>query len=212
MDRADAERKRGYWDRYYSGVDVRDTYPVTGLEMRRFREDVQARDAGTVLDVGCGLGVWPALLAEHADVTVIGYDWSPVAIHAATEFLSGPRVIFDVHDFLEPGPPPALTLGEVDVVSFRFVLQYLPPQKILAAAATWLRPGTGTVYVVTQVRDKAPPERSQVGFTTAEVEALRDGWQHSRRWDLHPSGEITALALRDWNGHQPNRLPVKHKV
>jgi hypothetical protein len=91
--------------------------------------------------------------------------------------------------------------GSVDVVACRLTLPYLDRNIAMTDFRRWLKPRTGVLYLVVQVRERQKPGRER-GLPDAVIEDLRHGWAKTVRWDLDlPDqftsvlGEFTALAL-----------------
>ncbi|GAB6052588.1 hypothetical protein JCM17960_14080 [Magnetospira thiophila] len=102
-----------------------------------------------VLDVGCGSGLFLALLA-HADRIGAGHgvDMSPMAIDVALHMKAvhprGDRLTFECRSAQEAWPE-----GEYDVVSFVDLLHHVPPgdqTEVLRQAAAKVRPGGLFLY------------------------------------------------------------------
>lgn len=193
--------KRLYWDVFYSTDEPKENLPVTHAEMEGFGRHVLAAGARTAIDVGSGWGLLATLMAREG-LRTVGYDWSPVAVDRARTFWGKEkRLSFEVHDFLTQTPPRELVPGTVDVVACRLTLPYLDRHSAMADFRRWLKPRTGVLYLVVQVRERQHPGKER-GFPDSVVEGLRHGWRHSVRWDLDlPDaftsvlGEFTALAL-----------------
>jgi SAM-dependent methyltransferase len=143
-------------ERLYSGAYVDATYSsADGLERsyRRIMElppersdNVQRVEriverlgtAGTVLDVGSGLGVFPARMRERG--------WRVTALDPDARAVEHTRRVVGVEavqaDFFE-----ANQLGSFDLVTLNKVLEHVPdPVAMLARTRNFLAPG-GTVYV-----------------------------------------------------------------
>ncbi|MFK0252963.1 class I SAM-dependent methyltransferase [Streptomyces sp. NPDC090445] len=193
-DPLDALAKRMAWDRFYSNPDPHENLPFTKVELAGIRRHVLGAGMNTAVDVGSGWGVLTTALAREGLHTT-GYDWSPVAVERARAAWAGEeRLGFEVHDFLTDTPPRALVPGSVDVLACRLVLPYLDLRRFMTGARRWVKPRTGVVYVVVQVWERQP-DGCHRGYPDEVVEGLRDGWRHTRRWDLDWSPEFTALAL-----------------
>ncbi|MFD4241861.1 class I SAM-dependent methyltransferase [Streptomyces sp. NPDC058525] len=174
-----------------------DTFVLREPEWRGFAAHGQHETASTAIDVGCGRGSMSGAMALQGRLRSTGYDWSEAAVAVARESLSHPLLSFENHDFGMPVRPIGLQSGAVDVICCRFVLQYLDLPAFIAHARCLLRPGTGTVYVVTQVREEmAKHSLGGEGLPRAVIAELRDQWPTAPLWPVTPRGEVVALALR----------------
>ncbi|WP_185921775.1 bifunctional 2-polyprenyl-6-hydroxyphenol methylase/3-demethylubiquinol 3-O-methyltransferase UbiG [Streptomyces sp. WAC06614] len=188
-----AEGRRRYWDRFYRVPQ--ECMPAVSLgEVEMLARRFRPRPGLRAVEVGCGRGSFSASLAALGLVTT-GYDWSEVGIQAARWSWRDPRVSFAVHDFLGGRAPAGVTNGSVDVLACRVTLQYLDTA-FWSAARRWLRPRTGTAYVVLPVNERQPPEKGECGLPEAVIERLRDDWARSERWHLDSERAFTALLLQ----------------
>ncbi|MFB7836073.1 class I SAM-dependent methyltransferase [Streptomyces sp. NPDC056056] len=188
--------QRRFWDSLYLTDHAGDTFELLEREWRWFAAHALQEGARTAIDVGCGRGALSGALALHGKLQTIGYDWSTAAVAVARGSLSHPLLSFANHDFGMPVRPAGVQPGSVDVVCCRFVLQYLDLPEFIAHARCLLRPGTGTVYVVTQVREQmAKHARGGEGLPRSVIAELRDVWPAAPVWPLTPGGEVVALAL-----------------
>ncbi|MEV6676342.1 class I SAM-dependent methyltransferase [Streptomyces erythrochromogenes] len=175
-----------------------DTFSLLEREWRGFAAHVLQAGARTAIDVGCGRGALSGALALHGRLQTIGYDWSEAAVAVARGSLSHPLLSFETHDFGMPVRPTGVQPGAVDIVCCRFVLQYLDLPAFIANARCLLRPGTGTVYVLTQVREEmAKHARGGEGLPRAVIAELRGAWPAAPVWPLTRRGEVVAVALGD---------------
>jgi 2-polyprenyl-3-methyl-5-hydroxy-6-metoxy-1,4-benzoquinol methylase len=101
-----------------------------------------------ILDIGCGNGVFLALLAHnHQLATAIGFDASPTAIDNANRMrqrLPQQQLSFLKIDVTQPWPP-----GEFSVVSMIDVLHHIPPtdqEQFIRRAAQKVAPGGRFIY------------------------------------------------------------------
>jgi SAM-dependent methyltransferase len=143
-------------ERLYTGAYVDATYDSAAglertyrhiMELPPERSDNQQRvkriverlgRSGSVLDVGSGLGVFPARMAESG--------WQVTALDPDERAVEHTRTLVGVDavraDFLE-----AEDLGSFDLVTLNKVLEHVPdPVAMLAHTRDFLNPG-GTVYV-----------------------------------------------------------------
>lgn len=77
--------------------------PLDRMLLRQFAEE--HRDAGTMVDLGCGPGQTTKFLAEHGVNRLIGIDLSPDMIETAKRL--NPRLSFRVGDMLKLDDPDA---------------------------------------------------------------------------------------------------------
>jgi SAM-dependent methyltransferase len=137
-----------YMDATYAGDRLRTTYdrimalPPEGSDnvarVRRVVDEVGT--TGRLLDVGSGLGVFPARMRE-AGWEVTALDPDPRAV-AHTREVVGVRAV--EADFARTGPG---DLGTYDLITLNKVLEHVPdPVTMLAQAAALLEPD-GVVYV-----------------------------------------------------------------
>lgn len=83
---------------------------------------------GSVIDVGCGTGAWPAAFAAHGVPEVDGIDGD----HVHRDMLYIPRARFAAHDLSQPLPPPARTY---DLACSLEVAEHLPPERAASFVA-----------------------------------------------------------------------------
>ena len=108
--------------------------------------DLLRRSAGeprvTVCDLGCGEGGdWPAVLADHPELELIGYDPSPKSVARARERLSSTSAR------LFTGPHPPDLPDQVDFVVSLSVLEHVRDRRnYLATAGDSLKAG-GVFYL-----------------------------------------------------------------
>lgn len=137
-----------YMDATYAGDRLRATYdrimalpPETSDNVQRVERIVARLGAsGTVLDIGSGLGVFPARMKE-AGWTVTALDPDPRAIEHSREHIGVDAV---QADFMGGD---LAALATYDLITLNKVLEHVPdPVAMLARTAQFLAPG-GTVYV-----------------------------------------------------------------
>ena len=178
----------------------------------------------TLVDMGCGRGGPGLWLAQQADVSLVGVDFSAVGVdqaaHRAALFGLAGRARFVVGDLTDTGLPQASADAAVSIDAFHFAAD-------LAAAAAEarriLRPGRR--LVLTNWQPKVPgdarlPGRAGIdwlqvlrgaGFAGIEMEARpewHDLWTRVYRVALDlgdPSGDVLLADLQDEARH---RLPV----
>lgn len=100
----------GFRSRLLEDYEIRNRRVVAALEFAK----ESLSDAGSVLDVGCGVG-WTS--SEIADVghNVTGLDISPVLIETAREMFESDRCTFLVGDFAATELPQADAVVMIDV-------------------------------------------------------------------------------------------------
>jgi ubiquinone/menaquinone biosynthesis C-methylase UbiE len=142
----------------------------------------------TLVDLGCGRGGPGLWLAREARVSLVGVDFSPVAVDQAADraalFGLATRARFVVGDLTQTGLPPATADATVSVDAFHFAAD---PAVAAAEARRILR--AGGRLVLTNWQPKVPgdprlPGRARIdwppllrgaGFTDIEMEA-RPEW------------------------------------
>jgi 2-polyprenyl-3-methyl-5-hydroxy-6-metoxy-1,4-benzoquinol methylase len=103
----------------------------------------------SLLDVGCGAGLFILLLARLGRIrSAVGFDSDYVALHAAHDaavrFLDRATIHFEQHSADHSWPK-----GRFDVVSIIDVMHHVPPEKqadLIAAAAEHLNDGGLLLY------------------------------------------------------------------
>lgn len=182
----------------------------------------------TLVDLGCGRGGPGLWLAREADASLIGVDFSPVAVdqaarRAALFGLTG-RARFAVGDLTRTGLPQASADTVVSIDAFHFAAD---PAAAAAEARRILRPGRR--LVLTNWQSKVPhdarlPRRMRInwpellrgaGFTGIEMAAWpewHDLWTRVYRVALDlgdPGGDTLLADLQDEARH---RLPVANLI
>ncbi|MCL4521420.1 MAG: methyltransferase domain-containing protein [Firmicutes bacterium] len=118
----------------------------TGAARRQALYRLPAGNQSRVADVGCGLGAAALEIAEHFGAEVHGFDQDLARLTIAERLrrsfpsLAG-RVAFFPADVARQIPRVPF-----DIVTARFVLQYLPPEETLVHWRDWLKPG-GCLYL-----------------------------------------------------------------
>jgi len=79
------------------------------------------RPSETILDVGCGSGVFSSLIADHNETTIIGIDANPEAIAFATHTFHKPNLRFQVGLLDELDYPNE----SVDKIAFLEVIEHI---------------------------------------------------------------------------------------
>jgi SAM-dependent methyltransferase len=102
-----------------------------------------ARAAWSVLDAGCGEGLFTQEIAQrYPDTQVVGFDVDQQAVAvAAQRCASQPNVRLSVHDIRQPIVGAVPGAGRFDLAVVWLVLPYLPDRRtVLANLAATLRP------------------------------------------------------------------------
>ena len=181
-----------------------------------------------LVDLGCGRGGPGLWLASQAGVSLVGVDFSPIAVVQATRraasFRLDGRARFVVGDLTHTGLPTASADAAVCVDAFHFAAD---PAAAAAEAHRILRPGRR--LVLTSWQPKAPddtrlPGRARIhwrqllrgaGFTDITIQARPDWhdlWTRVYRVALDlgdPGGDVLLADLQDEARH---RLPVANLV
>lgn len=118
----------------------------TGASRREGLYHLPANADSRIADIGCGFGAGALEMAEHFGAEVRGFDQDAGRLAVADQLRLrfpdiGSRVQFIAQDVTAyiPATP-------FDVLTARFVLQYLPVQQTLAHWRSWLNPG-GSLYL-----------------------------------------------------------------
>lgn len=118
----------------------------TGPSRRTALDTLPVTAASRVADLGCGFGAAVLEIADRFGAEVHGFDLAEHRLATARE-ISGRlptvagRVHFATADVTRDVPP-----EPYDIVTARFVLQYLPAVATLKHWAKWLKPG-GVLYL-----------------------------------------------------------------
>jgi SAM-dependent methyltransferase len=166
----------------------------------------------TLVDLGCGRGGPGLWLARTADVSLVGVDFSPVAVEQATQrvalFGLAGRARFVTGDLAHTGLPGYSADAAVSVDAFHFAAD---PNAAATHARQLLRPGTRLVLTNWQPNhpgDRRLPPRARIdwppllhaaSFTDINM-AERPEWHVLRTrvyqiaLDLGDPGDDTALA------------------
>jgi SAM-dependent methyltransferase len=140
-----------YMDSTYSGERLRETFEqIMGLppersdnlqrvdRIQRFWSDRRGESSGTLLDVGSGLGVFPARMKETGwSCTAIDPD--PRSVHHSAEVVGVEAVQADFNA--------ADDLGRFDLITFNKVLEHIDDPVAMLARAHAFQADHGIVYV-----------------------------------------------------------------
>ncbi len=107
------------------------------LHLQRYEFAAMHARRGRALDMACGVGYGSRLLADHAELDVLGVDLDPAAIAYATKRYAGPRTRFEQRDaqaFQDPD-------GFDTVVSLETIEHVPDPVLLIERLVAALRPG-----------------------------------------------------------------------
>ena len=199
--------------------------------LRHVAQALHLSPGQTLVDLGCGRGGPGLWLAREADVSLVGVDFSPVAINQATHraalFGLADRARFVVGDLTSTGLPDASADAAVSIDAFHFAAD---PAAAAAEARRVLRPDGRLVLTNWQPKipdDARLPVRSRInwpqllhsaGFADIAMED-RPEWHdlftrvYQIALDLGDPRDDAVLA--DLQDEARQRLPVadlKHRV
>jgi SAM-dependent methyltransferase len=192
--------------------------------LRHVAEALNLVPGQILVDLGCGRGGPGLWLARTADVSLVGVDFSPVAVEQATQrvalFGLAGRARFVTGDLTHTGLPHHSADAAVSVDAFHFAAD---PNAAATHARQLLRPGARLVLTNWQPNhpgDRRLPPRARIdwppllhaaGFTDINM-AERPEWHALRTrvyqiaLDLGDPGGDTALA--DLQDEARHRLPL----
>jgi SAM-dependent methyltransferase len=175
-----------YGHGYYEPWQGREERPRLHLWRRRLRQVERRAAAGSLLDIGCGDGLF-LKVARDAGWQVEGIEFSPEGARRASERLGRPVAVGD----LARG---GMLRGPFDVVTLWHVLEHLPDAAaMLEAARRRLRPG-GLLAVAVPNLDNLP---MQAAYRLARRRRLPLYEEGAREPHLsHFSPGTLAMALR----------------
>ncbi|MEW1700347.1 class I SAM-dependent methyltransferase [Streptomyces sp. NPDC091278] len=189
-----AHRSRDYWDEVYAD-HTSTPAPLLPGERHLFADRTGAAPGQTVVDIGCGLGLWTATLAASG-MLATGYDCSPVAVARARE-LHPParygRLAFEVCDIDVDQDLAALRPGSVDLVTLRHVLPLLDP-RIITDIRRWLRPD-GVLHVTTRVSGSY-----LVQMTAEAIRGVGSGWRSATHYRVTQDSSTLGIVLQGPRG------------
>ncbi len=178
------------WERAEPGLPA-EVEPFSFVSASLLRHVLQAADLGpgqALADLGCGRGGPGLWLAREAGASLVGVDFSPVAVeqaaHRAALFGLAARARFVVGDLTRTGLPAAAADAATSIDAFHFAAD---PAAAAAEARRILRPGRRLVLTNWQPKgpgDSRLPGRARIdwppllrgaGFTSVEMEA-RPEW------------------------------------
>lgn len=164
---------------------------VTLTDLRRIAHELQVGPGQTLVDLACGRGGPGLWVARETGATLMGIDFSPVAVEHATgravAFGLAERARFQVGDFVATGLAAAALDGAMSVDAFWAI-----PDKSAAVreVARILRPGARFVFTTWDVDVTLPGFPPQVndhrsllreaGFTVETYEET-PGWEDRQR-------------------------------
>jgi SAM-dependent methyltransferase len=166
--------------------------PFSFVSAGLLRHVAQALDLSpgqALVDLGCGRGGPGLWLARETDASLIGVDFSPVAIdqaaHRAALFGLAGRARFAVGDLTRTGLPPASADAAVSIDAFHFAAD---PAAAAGEARRILRPGRRLVLTNWQPKDPNDARLpAQDAYRLATATAQR-GLRRYRDWRPGPSG------------------------
>lgn len=205
--------------------------PTSFLTLGLLRHVAQALDLSpgqTLADLGCGRGGPGLWLAREAEVSLVGVDFSPVAVgqaaHRASLFGLAGQARFIVGDLTQTGLPEASADAAVSIDAFHFAAD---PAAAAREVRRVLRPGRRLALTTWQPKvpdDPRLPDRMRIdwpqllrtaGFTDIEIEA-RPEWHdaftrvYQVALSLGDPGHDAYLA--DLQAEARRRLPVADLV
>jgi SAM-dependent methyltransferase len=201
--------------------------PFSFISASLLRHVAQALDlwpGQTLVDLGCGRGGPGLWLARETDASLVGVDFSPVAVDQATRraalFGLAGRAWFAVGDLAHTGLQKASADAAVSVDAFHFAAD---PVAAAAEARRIIRPGRR--LVLTNWQPKAPgdarlPRRARVdwpqllssaGFADIKMQARpewHDLWTRIYQAALDLGDPGNDILLADLQDEARQRLPV----
>ncbi|MET9932879.1 MULTISPECIES: class I SAM-dependent methyltransferase [unclassified Streptomyces] len=164
-------------------------------ELFQLQDHADTTAGQVAVDVGTGLGTLAYMLARRG-LHVTGYDASPTAIERARHlYAERCTARYEVHDFNLDTIPRQLAPGGIDLIVCRHVLPFLDKPRFLTDVRRWLH-RDGVLHVTTAVTEKLPAGSKIHALPEAAVKELARGWGSCERYDLDPTGTVTALVLR----------------
>ena len=196
--------------------------------LRRVAQNLDLSPRQLLADLGCGRGGPGLWIARQARSSLVGVDFSPVAVEQAAlraaQFGLADRTRFVIGDLSHTGLPDASVDAAVSIDAFHFAAD---PAAAAVEARRILRPGRR--LVLTNWQPKTPgdtrlPGRLRItwphvlrnaGFTDIEIQA-RPGWHNlwtricQAALDLGDPGDDAPLT--DLQEEARNRLPLADLV
>ena len=176
--------------------------------LRHVAQALHLSPGQTLVDLGCGRGGPGLWLAREADVSLVGVDFSPIAVdqatHRAALFGLADRARFVVGDLTSTGLPDASADAAVSIDAFHFAAD---PAAAAAEARRVLRPARR--LVLTNWQPKVPDDarlsdRASTGRSSCTVRA-----SPTLRWRTGPSGTTCSPASTrsPWTSAIPEMTP-----
>jgi ubiquinone/menaquinone biosynthesis C-methylase UbiE len=197
---------RRVWELAQPGLPA-EVEPFSFVSAGLLRHVLQTSGLGpgqTLTDLACGRGGPGLWLAREADASLVGVDFSPVAVEQAARraglFGLAARARFTVGDLTRTGLPAAAADAAISIDAFHFAAD---PAAAAAEARRILRPGRRLILTNWQPRvpgDSRLPDRARIdwlpllrgaGFTGVEMQA-RPEWH-----DTYTRVYQVALSLGD---------------
>lgn len=118
----------------------------TGASRRHGLYQLPAGTGSRIADLGCGFGAAVFEMAEYFGTHVVGFDQNRSRLATAANIREQLDEVRALTRFIEEDITQYVPPTPFDVVTARFVLQYLPIQETLAHWRRWLKRG-GCLYI-----------------------------------------------------------------
>ena len=170
----------------------------TGASRRHALYQLPANSHSRIADIGCGFGAAVLEMAEHFQAQVEGFDCDLARLDAAQHLsrhfpLLAERVDFTAADVTHDQPRQPF-----DLVTARFVLQYLPAVETLSHWRQWIRPGGG--LYLEEVDDGWTVEYPGPPLAWKRVLDAYQAYAHHQGWDRTIGRKLPQLLER--SGYQ----------
>jgi SAM-dependent methyltransferase len=168
-----------YGEEYYEPWQGREEAARLRLWIRRMRVVGRRAAGGSLLDIGCGDGLF-LWVARNAGWRVEGIEFSPEGASRAAARLGRPVAIGDLSRTAAlPGP--------FDVVTLWHVLEHLPePRPMIEAARRRLKPG-GLLVVAVPNLDNLPMQLAYRLARGRRLPLYEPGWREPHLSHFNPS-------------------------